>query len=58
MILKCGCEFIMTERTLKTALRIFLRTCKTLSRKPCMNRESTNKVSHTFLNKIYMNVFP
>ena len=48
----------MMKRTLKTVLSIVLRTCKTLSRKPCMNRESTNKVSNKFLNKIIINVFP
>ena len=37
------------KSTLKTVLRTVMSTSKTLSRKPCMNRESTNKVSHLFL---------
>ena len=31
--------------TLKTVLRIFLRTYKTLSRKPCITRENMSNIS-------------
>ena len=36
-------EFNWMKRTLKTVLRIFLRTCKTVSRKKGMNRVSKSK---------------
>ena len=39
-------DFEMTKRTLNFFLRIFLRTCKTVSRKPCMNREDKSKITH------------
>ena len=38
-------EFEFMKITLKTVLRIFLRTCKTVSRKLCINREDKSKTS-------------
>ena len=38
-------DFELTKRTLKTFLIIFLRTCKTVSRKICINREDKSKSS-------------
>ena len=38
-------EFEMMKRTLKTFIRIVLRTCKTVPRKPCINREANIKSS-------------
>ena len=35
----------MMKRTLNFFLRIFLRTCKTVSTKPCINRESNRSIS-------------
>ena len=35
----------MTKRTLRTVLIIVLRTCITVSRKPCINREDNIKIS-------------
>ena len=45
MSLKCSYEFELNERTFKTVLRMFLRTCRTVSRKPCINREANIKSS-------------
>ena len=33
------------KESFKTVLRIFLRTCETVSRKPCINRESKSRSS-------------
>ena len=38
-------EFEMMKRRLKTVLRIDLITCKTVPRKPCINREDNSKIS-------------
>ena len=38
-------EFKILRRTLKTVLIIFLRTCKTVSRKSCIKIEDKNKIS-------------
>ena len=43
MSLKYSYEFRTLKRALKTVLRIFMRTCKAISRKPCINRESKIK---------------
>ena len=45
MHLKCSYEFITTKRTLKTVLRMVLRTCKTVSIRQCINREAKSKSS-------------
>ena len=34
----------MTKITLKTGILIVLRTCKTVSRKPCKNREYNSDI--------------
>ena len=44
--------FIMMKRILKTVLIFFLRTFQTVSRKPCINRESKRRIlqfSYTFI---------
>ena len=44
--------FETMKRTLKTFLIIVMRTCKTLSRKPCINREDKSKrsqLSYTYI---------
>ena len=38
-------KFECTKRTLKTILIIVLRTCKTVSRKPYINRQDNSKIS-------------
>ena len=35
----------MMKITLKTVLNFFLRTRKTVSRKPCINRDNKSKIS-------------
>ena len=38
-------KFELMKITMKTVLRIFIRTCKTVSRKSCINIESKSKSS-------------
>ena len=38
-------DFELMKTTLKTVLRIVLRTCKTVSRRPFINREAKIKIS-------------
>ena len=45
MILKFLNDSIIMKRQLKTVLIIFLRTCKTVSRKPYINIEINSRIS-------------
>ena len=48
-------QFELMKITLKNVLRIVLRTCKTVSRKPCINIEDKNEspqFSYTYIVEI------
>ena len=49
-------EFEMTKMNLKNVLRMFLRTYKTVSIKPCKNREDKSKISQFSYTVIFVTI--
>ena len=46
--------FEILKRTLKNVLIIVLRTCETVPRKPCINREYNIKISQSSYTAIFV----
>ena len=47
-------NFEMMKRTLKNVLRTALKTCKSVSRKPCINREDESERSQFIYTAIFV----